>query len=284
MVAKPLTEETTSRFVQTKEWRIHYSEAGTGYPVILLHGTGPGATGWSNFSQNIESLARKYRVIALDFPGWGRSDPVDPSQDVRMLVNARAIKLLMDELGIERAALVGNSMGGRATVQFAIDYPERISHFITMGAFLAGINNFTPAGAPSEGLRIIRETYKDPTPQNFRRLVNIMVYDSSYVTDELCELRSRAALANHDHLQNWLKPAKAAQAVDEAAALSQRKVPALIVHGRDDRVNPLEGSLRLNSVLPNSRLLVFNRCGHWAQLEHSEEFNDCVDRFIERHP
>jgi len=61
-------------------------------------------------------------------------------------------------------------------------------------------------------------------------------------------------------------------------------VPALIVHGRDDRVNPLEGSLRLNSVLPNSRLLVFNRCGHWAQLEHSEEFNDCVDRFIERHP
>jgi 2-hydroxy-6-oxonona-2,4-dienedioate hydrolase len=282
MVTAPITEESTSRSVQTAEWKLHYYEAGSGYPIIMLHGTGPGATGWSNFSQNIRALCAKYRVIALNFPGWGQSDPFDPSKEWRTAANARAVKLLMDALGIDKAALVGNSMGGMAAVQFTIDYPERISHLITMGAGLPGVNLFQPGGV-TEGLRIIRETYEQPTPENFRRLVSIMVYDSSFVTDELCALRSRAALANPTHLRNWLKPPAPAPLIDYVGVLSQRTLPALIIHGRDDRVVPLEGSLRLNAVLPNSCLVVFNRCGHWAQIEHAEEFNRLVDTFIAAH-
>ena len=281
MVTAQLTEESTSRIVQTKEWKLHYYEAGTGHPIIMLHGTGPGATGWSNFSRNIAGLSGKYRAIALCFPGWGQSDTFDPGAEPRTVANARAVKLLMDELGIEKAALVGNSMGGGATIQFAIDYPERMSHFITMGAGLPGVNIFQPGGF-SEGIRIIRETYQDPSPENFRRLVRVMVYDDSFVTDELCEMRSRAALANRTHLQNWLKPPAPAPVIDHAAILSQRNIPALIVHGRDDRVVSPEGSLRLNSVLPNSRLLIFNHCGHWAQIEHADEFNEVVDNFVAR--
>ena len=281
MVAAEITEQSTSKLVQTKEWKLHYYEAGTGHPVIMLHGTGPGATGWSNFSRNITALSEKYRAIALCFPGWGQSDTFDPSTESRSIANARSVKLLMDELGLEKAALVGNSMGGAATVQFAIDYPERMSHFITMGAGVAGANIFQPGGF-SEGIRIIRETYQNPTAENFRRLVSIMVYDSSFVTDELCEMRSKAALANLEHLQNWLKPQAPAPYIDQLGILATRNIPALIVHGRDDRVVPMEGSMRLNTVLPNSRMLTFNHCGHWAQIEHADEFNDVVDRFITR--
>jgi 2-hydroxy-6-oxonona-2,4-dienedioate hydrolase len=274
-----LTEESTSRIVQTKEWKLHFYEAGTGHPIIMLHGTGPGATGWSNFRPNLIPLSEKYRVIALNFPGWGKSDPFDPSAEPRGPANARAVKLLMDELGIERAALVGNSMGGGATIQFTVDYPDRISHFITMGSGVPGANFFSPGGL-SEGIRIIRETYMDPSPQNFKRLVTIMVYDPSFVTDELCELRSRSALASPTHLQNWLKPPKMAPPTDTLSTLATREVPALIIHGRDDRVVPPEGSLRLFTALPNSRLHMFNHCGHWAQIEHADEFNWLVDNFI----
>jgi 2-hydroxy-6-oxonona-2,4-dienedioate hydrolase len=279
-VITTLTEESTRKIIKTAEGNVQINEAGSGYPIFMLHGTGPGATGWSNFSSNIGALSSKYRVIALTFPGWGLSDPQDLSKPQRA-TQARVVSLVMDELNIEKAALVGNSMGGMATQQFAVDYPNRLSHFITMGSHVAGANLFSAAGL-SEGMRIILETYKDPSVVNIRRLVTCMVYDSSFVTDELCELRSKAALANQAHLDNWVKrfTGPPGQLDDLMPSLAKVKMPALLIHGRDDRVVSLESSMRLNSVIPNARMLVFNRCGHWAQIEHATEFNAVLDNFI----
>jgi 2-hydroxy-6-oxonona-2,4-dienedioate hydrolase len=276
-----LTRESTRKLVQTKEWKIEINEAGSGHPIVMLHGTGPGATGWTNFSPNLIALAQKYRVIALTFPGWGLSDPVDPGKEAQRNTNARAVKLVMDELGIEKAAIVGNSMGGVALQQFLTDYPERVSHFVTMGTSAPGVAMFVPGGL-TEGIRILTETYADPTLENFRRLVRIMVYDSSFVTDELCEARSKAALANPTHLANWLSPKRNGGHGGDAmiAALSTAKTPALLIHGRDDRVVPMENTMRLNAMMQNSRALIFNHCGHWAQIEHADEFNRLLDDFI----
>jgi 2-hydroxy-6-oxonona-2,4-dienedioate hydrolase len=280
MAAEP-TNESTQRIVQTKEWKLQINEAGSGYPIIMLHGSGPGATGWTNFAPNIVALSPKYRVIAMTSPGWGLSDPIEPGKEPLRKSNARAVKLLMDELGIEKAAVVGNSMGGSAVQQFLTDFPERLSHFVTMGAAGPGVGLFVPGGF-TEGIRILTETYRDPSPENIRRLVSIMVYDSAFVTDALCEVRSKAALANPKHLENYLNPKRdgSGGGDDVAAALVKTKTPALIVHGRDDRTVPLEGSLRLNALIPNSRMLVFNRCGHWAQIEHAAEFNKLLDTFV----
>lgn len=281
-----ITEASTARDIQTEKWKIHYNEAGEGHPVIMLHGTGPGATGWSNFSRNVEGLSGKYRMIAMDFPGWGGSDAVDPSVHNRALTNAESVKLLMDELGIEKAALVGNSMGGAATLQFCALYPERLSHMITMGAAVFGMPNiFTPGGL-TEGIRIIRETYENPTPENFRRLVSIMVYDASFVTDELCEMRSRNALKSQENLTNWLKGfgPRAAHGMSPGEMLAKvatYKGPSLFIHGRDDRVVPMESTLRLVSMVENSAAHIFNRCGHWAQIEHAEAFNALLDGFLQ---
>jgi 2-hydroxy-6-oxonona-2,4-dienedioate hydrolase len=103
-----LTLHDTGRHIATADWNIHYEEAGTGHPVILLHGSGPGATGWNNFSHNIEPLARRFRVLAPDMPGWGASDECTPDR----LDHVDAALQFMDALGIDRAAFVGNSMGG----------------------------------------------------------------------------------------------------------------------------------------------------------------------------
>ncbi len=278
MVTSNLTLEGTKKIIQTKEFKVQINEAGTGHPVIMIHGTGPGATGWSNFYPNIGPLSENFRAIAFTCPGWGESSEVDATKESRSVINARAIKLVMDELGLEKAALVGNSMGGGATLQFVADYPDRISHAITMGSGAPGVNMLMPAGL-TEGLKIIRECYEDPSPENFRRLVSVMVYDSSFVTPDLLKARSDAAFANKTHLTNWLLPAPPAPPVD-VAKLAAWTGPALIVHGRDDRTVPLEGSLRLNAIFQNSRLHVFNRCGHWAQIEHAKEFNWLVREFI----
>ena len=167
-------------------------------------------------------------------------------------------------------------------------YPERISHAITMGSGLFSMPNiFSPQG-PSEGIRIIFETYREPTPANFRRLVQVMVFDSSFVTDELTKMRSDAALAQPEHLTNWLKagllgrPGTLHAGLETMLSkLSQSKTPTLMIHGRDDRTVPMETTLRTAALIPNARAVILNRCGHWAQVEHAAEFNRLVAGFLE---
>jgi 2-hydroxy-6-oxonona-2,4-dienedioate hydrolase len=282
-----LTEASTSHFIQTKKWKIHFNEAGTGYPLILLHGGGPGANGWSNYQNNIHELSKKYRVILPDVPGYGKSDEFTDMEGVTGL-QTESIKLLMDELHIEKAALCGNSLGGLLTLHFAANYGDRVSHMLTMGAPLTGAVPLmmSPAG-PGPGVKTLVQTFRSPTPENFRLVCESMLFDSSHITDELLEQRSKAALANPRHLQNFLKLFDSGKLLPNPsegtaliAKLAQIKTPALIMHGRDDRVVSFEASLRLVSILQNSQLMIFNRCGHWVQLEQAKMFNAMVDAFL----
>lgn len=276
-----LTEEGTSKYLQTPSWKLHYNEAGEGHPVILLHGSGAGATGWSNFSPNIGELAKDFRVIALDAPGWGKSDPATSDQ----YDHPAAVLELMDGLGIEKAALIGNSMGGMTGLTFAARYPERISHLITMGSgsFFSVPALFGPGDGPSEGLKILQEGYRNPTPEVMKRLVEIMTYSSENASDELAQQRADNASSRPDHLANFLTsfankgPVPTVATPEQICSITTR---SLLMHGRDDRVVHYEHSLRLVSMIPDSRLVLFNRCGHWAQLEHAEEFNRLVRNFI----
>ncbi len=285
----PFTEQSTSKFADSKPWRMHYNEAGEGHPVIMIHGGGPGATGWSNFNQNMTQLSKKYRCLAVDMPGWGQSGEVEPGT-----VNPAAALLgFMDALGIEKAAFLGNSMGGASTLSFAVEHPERVSHIVTMGsAPVGGMTATQPGGGPSEGMKVLFETYEDPSVENFRRLIRVMVYDSSFVTDELLRQRSESALSNRKHLENSVAARHRMMAAGGPPLpsgptvlhrLTKIDIPALIIHGRDDRTTPLETSLQILSALPNSRMLIFNHCGHWAQLEHAQEFNNEVELFLSTH-
>jgi 2-hydroxy-6-oxonona-2,4-dienedioate hydrolase len=281
-----LTQAGTSRFVQTKKWRIHYNEAGEGHPIVMLHGSGPGASGWTNFSPNLGPLAQGFRAIAADMPGWGESDTATPDDRDHV----EALLLLLDALGIEKAAVIGNSMGGLTALRFAAEHPDRISHLIPMGAPGPGVNIFTPGGSGSEGLKVLFRTYADPSPENFKQLVSVMAYDQRFATDELAEQRSRTALAHPEHLENFLEASRRGTVAGPSAALAGLATqlpgittPTLVVHGRDDRTLSFENALRIVATIPDSRLLLLNRCGHWAQLEHAAEFNRTVSSFVAHH-
>ena len=281
--APVLTDEGTSRIVRTPDYEIQVNEAGEGHPLLLLHGTGPGATGWSNFAPNIGPLSERFRVVAVTLPGWGESSrqTVESGFD-----QGEAVKQLMDALDLERAAIVGNSMGGGIGIVMTARWPERVSHLITMGSGVWGVNVLSPAGM-SEGFKVLVEAYQDPSPANFKRLVQVMCFDPTFATDELAEQRSQAALAHPEHLQDWLERSRLGMGqeafMSAAEKLPTSSVPALVIHGRDDRTVHWEISMRAMSMIQDSRLVLLNRCGHWAQLEHAAEFNRLVAAFVDHH-
>ncbi|MEA5154926.1 alpha/beta hydrolase [Raineyella sp.] len=273
-----LTYENTSRFVATPSGRIHLNVAGPadGEPLILLHGSGPGATGWTNFSNNIPFFAEKYHVIAADMPGWGESDPVTWQERN----HPKAVADLMDALGLEKATLIGNSMGGGTTIRFGYEHPERVNRLITMGSS-SGSTTLSGPGGLSEGIKILQRGYREPSFAVMKELVNVMTFDNSFATDELIQGRADMVTAQPEHNRNFLDAIGKRAVVElDQAKVRTIQAPTLLFHGRDDRVVHFEHSLRLVSLVPNSRLVLINRCGHWLQIEHAAEFNRLVDEFI----
>ncbi|MET4579977.1 alpha/beta fold hydrolase [Ottowia thiooxydans] len=279
------TDQNTSHFVEITEGelklRLHYNDAGHGKEaVVLIHGSGPGASGWSNFHRNVQPLVNAgYRVILMDCPGWSQSDPVI-SRGSRSELNAAALKGLLDVLGIERAHLVGNSMGGHSAVAFALGHPKRVGKLVLMGGGTGGASTFAPM--PTEGIKLVQSVYRTPTVENLKALMNVFVYDGSTIDDVLLQSRLASLNARPEHLVNFLESAKLnpKQFPDVSPRLSEITAPALVIWGRDDRFVPLDIGLRLVAGLQNADLIVFSRCGHWAQWEHADKFNRHVIGFL----
>lgn len=284
-ITQALTEASTSRFARIREGdldlQLHYNDCGTGAEtVVMLHGSGPGASGWANFNRNIEPLvAAGYRVILMDCPGWSKSDPIVCSGS-RSDLNAGALKGLLDAIGIERAHLVGNSMGGHSAVAFALANPERVGKLVLMGGGTGGASPFAPM--PTEGIKLLQGLYREPTIDNLKKMMSVFVYDTSELTEELFQTRLDNMLSRRDHLENFVASlaANPKQFPDFAPRLAEIKAQTLIVWGSNDRFVPMDTGLRLLAGLPNAELHVFNRCGHWAQWEHADKFNRMVLDFL----
>jgi 2-hydroxy-6-oxonona-2,4-dienedioate hydrolase len=275
------TEQNTDRRLTVSSGEIRYHDAGSGPVIVLLHGSGPGASAWSNFGPNIEALAGSARVLAVDMPGWGGSHPAR----VRERDHAETLLEILDALAIDRAAVVGNSMGAVTSLAFAARHPERVSHVVTMGAAAVGQPMmFSPGDGPSEGLKTLFAAYRDPSPANLARLVDVMTFAPGSAAGELADARSRAAIERVEHRENFVADLDAhlpiVGAPPTAAEIGSITAPTLLIHGRDDRVLHYEHSLRLLTMIPDARAVILNHCGHWAQLEHAAEFNRLVASFV----
>jgi 4,5:9,10-diseco-3-hydroxy-5,9,17-trioxoandrosta-1(10),2-diene-4-oate hydrolase len=269
--------ETTSRYVKTEAGlRLHYHELGEGpETVVFLHGGGPGASAWSNFGANLPVFGDQYRTIAVDQPGFGRSDkPAEHGQ--YFTHSADALAGLFDELGIERAHLVGNSLGGGTAVRFALNHGDRAGRLVLMAPGGLGLNVFAPD--PTEGVKRLGAFGAGPSREKLASFLRTLVYDPALVTDELVEERFAAA-SDPESLRAMAAMGASFSRPDtfeegmlwrEAYRLRQR---VLLIWGREDRVNPLDGALVALKLIPRAQLHVFGRCGHWAQLEQFDEFN-----------
>ena len=263
----------TSQRVDAAGIGTHYLEAGEGSPVLLVHGSGPGVSANANWRLTIPALATEHRVIAPDMAGFGASDKPGEYSMGRWVAQLEGF---LDALALERVALVGNSFGGGLAIAAAVRWPERISKLVLMGSM--GVE--FPI---TEGLD--RVWGYEPSIENMRALLDLFAADRGLVDDELAQLRYRASVEPGVQeafaaifpapRQRWV----ASMATPEAqiASITQE---TLIVHGRDDRVIPLDNALRLLALIDRSRLHVFGRCGHWTQIEHAAAFNSLLADFL----
>ncbi|GAC57774.1 putative hydrolase [Gordonia hirsuta DSM 44140 = NBRC 16056] len=278
--------EGTKRELQTDEGVIRYHEAGAEHQkvLLLLHGSGPGVNGWRNFRGNLGFFAQTHHVYIIEFPGFGVSDPV---QGHPVLTAGAAVLRFMDALGIESAAVIGNSMGGVVGVNLAIKHPERITRLVTIGG--VGPNVLSPS--PSEGLRLLQEFTDAPDRDKLVRWLGSMVYDRSLVTDELIEERwvaatdpaarkTAAMMYSSAAFEMQQKFLASSDAPPYWSMLHKVQCPTLLTWGLDDRVSPPDMALLPARLIPDAQLHVFPRCGHWVMIEAKAAFEATVAAFL----
>ena len=255
--------------------RTNYHDIGSGFPVLLIHGSGPGVSAWANWRLTIPALAAGRRVIAPDMVGFGYSErPVGIHYSMDTWV-AQAVALL-DALKIEQADLVGNSFGGGLALALAIRHPKRVRRLVLMGA--AGVS--FPL---TEGLDAVWGY--QPSIANMRKLLDIFAFDRTLMSDELAELRYKASIQpGFQEAFESMFPAPRQNGVESLASREEdiRALPheTLVIHGREDKVLPLSNSLTLADWIERAQLHVFGRCGHWTQIEHAARFTQLVGNFL----
>ena len=265
--------------IRTGAFHSNVHDVGQGFPVLLLHGSGPGVSAWANWRLLLPVLAQTRRVIAPDLLGFGTTDrPADPANNAHysMAIWVQQAVDLLDTLGIAQADLVGNSFGGALALALAIKHPQRVRRLVLMGS--VGVPFvLTPGLDAAWGYT--------PSLPNMRALLDIFAFDRSRVTDELAQLRYQASIQPGFQesfaamfpapRQRWVEAMQSPE-----AAIRALPHETLVVHGREDAVIPLANSLTLSQWIARSQLHVFGQCGHWTQIEHAARFARLVENFL----
>ncbi|MFA1551009.1 alpha/beta fold hydrolase [Actinomadura chokoriensis] len=279
-----LTYESTLRELATDQGVLRYHEAGEGPPLLLLHGSGPGVTGWRNFNGNLARFAEHFRCLVLEFPGFGVSDPTDAHP---MMAAGGAVIRFLDGLNLGQVDVIGNSMGGIIGTQVALRNPDRVGRLVTVGGM--GRNIFSPG--PGEGIKLLMEFTDEPSRERLVRWLHSMVYNPRIVTEEMIEERWRqatdpetlAAARRMYGSKAMAASAKAMAASDEPpywAMLHKLKAKTLITWGRDDRVSPVDMALVPMRTIPDVQLNIFPNCGHWVMIEQKAAWESAVLAFL----
>ncbi|MFF4269878.1 alpha/beta fold hydrolase [Streptomyces sp. NPDC001536] len=279
----PTMQETTYDIGGRK---IFAAQTGDGPPVLLLHGGGPGASGVSNYARNIAELAKEYRVIVPDLPGYGRSTKgVDGTDPFGFL--ADGIRGLLDELGLEKAHLVGNSYGGACALRLALDTPDRVERMVLMGP--GGIG--TTRALPTPGLNSLLNYYNGDGPSRAKLekfIRNHLVFNAADVPDSAIDERYRASIDPEVIAAPPLRRPSGPGALRTVwkmdftrdPRLSRLPVPTLVLWGAQDKVNRPSGGRMLAERMPNCDLYTVANTGHWVQFERAELFNRLCAGFL----
>jgi pimeloyl-ACP methyl ester carboxylesterase len=265
------TSTITERYVELSHGKTRLLEAGTGDPVILLHGAGftAGAESWL---LNIEPLATRFRVLALDCLGWGLGDRLNIEYSFAYLVDH--IREVQDALGIARAHIVGHSMGGWLASLLAYESPNRVDKLVLVAS----------GGTATRPLATM-VNFQAPTEEEIRSQVEARYKGSTVDIDRLVEQYVRMT-ENGEWVEAFGKIMKhmttplTRTRYNTLRRLPYITAPTLIIWGRDDQVNALEMGEETHRRIPNSRFIVLDDTGHGVPTERPEEFNRLLLEFL----
>ena len=268
----------SGRFVTVDGVHTFFHDAGEGEAVMLIHGSGPGVSAWANWRLILPSLAERFRVVAHDQVGYNRTDTLpDGVAYGRRTWTENALGLL-DELGIEKVHLIGNSMGGAIALSMAVARPQLVDRVVLMGTM--GLQMPIPAG--------LDELWGyTPSPARMKRAIEMLAFDQAINTPELVQLRYEASVRpGVDEAWQRMFPAPRQRWVDDLALTGEELAsidrPILMIHGFNDQVIPFASStLPLMAVFGDVRTHVFGQTGHWVQIERTAEFAAVVTGFLD---
>ena len=273
------SKEETGRYTVVSGQTIHYNDVGEGSAFFCFHGGGPGANAWDNTKHNLDELARHFRCIIMDMPGYGLSDKNVNRGDTPLdLFCANIILGVMDELGIDRAHLYGSSQFSPACLRFGIEYPDRVGKIVIQASGVPrSPNYFTPG--PTEGIKLLGVVAQNPTRENVARLMHEFIPKAEFCTDDTIDARLEAAVIP-GHLEARAKMSAQANS-DLTPMIGRLKAPVLVVCGHHDRVAPWEGALSALALIPDVRIHVWGGgTGHFVEYEKRDEFNRLVIGFL----
>ncbi|HSE17225.1 MAG TPA: alpha/beta hydrolase [Pyrinomonadaceae bacterium] len=258
----------TSKEVLVFGQKINYVEAGSGPTVILLHGLGGSTQVWQF---NIGALAEKYHVVVPDQIGFGKSDK--PLVNYRIRTYVDFLDQFCKQLKIERATLIGNSMGGWIAAVFAASFPDRVDKLVLVDA--AGYR--PPKDFDMRTLFGLNPT----TREGMKVLVGKVFYNKAFQTDAAIDMAIAARLAAGDgYTINSLTESiiRGEDFLDDIAKTIKR--PTLIIWGRQDGLVALAEGERFNKDIAGSKMIVIDQCGHVPNAEKPGEFNAAVLKFL----
>jgi 4,5:9,10-diseco-3-hydroxy-5,9,17-trioxoandrosta-1(10),2-diene-4-oate hydrolase len=273
----------TEHTVAVGDRQIFVTESGEGSAVVLLHGGGAGATGVSNYARNLDVLAEHFRVIVPDLPGYGAStkriDHTDPFGDL-----AAAIGGLVDELGLERTHLIGNSYGGAAALRLAIERPELVDRLVLMGPGGVG----TTRALPTAGLNQLLGYYggSGPSREKLTRFIReFLVHHPDDVPDHVIELRYQASIDPEVVANPPLRRPSGLRTLwrmdfTRDSRLAGVRTPTLVIWGAEDKVNRPSGAYMLADRMPDCDVYLAANTGHWVQWERAGLFNRLALEFL----
>lgn len=262
----------TGKFIKIENGlTLHYLEEGEGPIVIWLHGSGPGASGFSNFKGNYpEFSSAGFRNIVLDLPGFGRSDkPDDVNYDLNFFVTA--LNGFIEALDLPKLTLLGNSLGGAIALGQALAHPTTVERLILMAP--GGVEE-RETYFQMEGIQRMVEVYsRGPMGvEEMREVMLLQLFDASGLSDDILAERSAVAVTQPANLFSTMMVPNMTERLHELTC------PVLGFWGTNDRFNPHEGVHKFLDNLPHARFIMLNRCGHWVQVEHQRLFNStCID-------
>jgi 4,5:9,10-diseco-3-hydroxy-5,9,17-trioxoandrosta-1(10),2-diene-4-oate hydrolase len=258
--------------------KMHYHERGVGgIPLIFLHGGGQGSGGWTNWKTNLDFFADAgYHAIAPDAIGYGLSDkPEDGNFDFDSLM--QALTNFIDKKGFDKVNLVGNSMGGAMSIRFTQDYPDRVEKLTVMAPGGIGPMERYIAMPAITMLKELGQMEGGFTKERLRTFLEYLTFTPSVVDDELLNERYEVAQT---------QPAKVFQTLHITDLRDRlhilKKMPLLVLWGRDDRACPIESAMEIMAECDNAKLVVYSETGHWVQAEQNEDFNRTCLEFLRK--
>jgi len=255
---------------------MHHHEVGEGPVVLFLHGSGPGASGWSNFRDSAGFLAEHgYRCIMVDSLGYGHSSkPTDRPYTLPFM--AGGALSLMDALGIDSFTLIGNSQGGAQAIWLALEHPERVEGLILMAP--GGLET-RETYMEMRGIRSMMRCIYGPegiTLDGMQRVFTKQVVDPSRVPEGVIERRYAVAMTQPQHV---FKSMRVDNLTDRLSEITQ---PTMALWGIQDQFCAVSGADTLEQHLPGAEVIRIDQCGHWVMVEHSDLFNTSCLRFLSR--